>query len=57
MKTKQEVIHQHYINLLNADKFFKLKPNIDENGWCTMFDQRGEKVSPVFIELGFTTDP
>lgn len=57
MKSKQEVIQQHYIDLLNADKFFKLKPHIDEDGWCLMFDQRGEKVSPVFIELGFTTDP
>jgi len=57
MKTKQEVIQQHYIDLLNADKFFKLKPHIDENGWCTMFDQSGEKVSQTFKELGFDKDP
>ena len=57
MKTKQEVIQQHYIDLLNTDKFFKLKPHIDENGWCLMFDEKGEKVSLTFKELGFEKDP
>ncbi|WON94734.1 hypothetical protein [Sphingobacterium sp. UGAL515B_05] len=57
MKSKQEVIQQHYIDLLNADKFFKLKPHIDEDGWCLMFDEKGEKVSLTFKELGFEKDP
>lgn len=56
MKSKQEVIQQHYIDLLNADKFSKLMPHIDENGWCITLDQMGERVSPPLKELGFTRE-
>ncbi|GEM_PF-5907600 len=54
---KQKVIQQAYIDLLNAEKFFNLEHSIDQNGWCTMFDERGQKVTPVFRELGFNEDP
>lgn len=56
MKSKQEVIQHHYIDLLNADKFSKLMPHIDENGWCITLDQMGERVSPPLKELGFTRE-
>lgn len=56
MKAKHEVIQQHYIDLLNAEKFVELERFIDEEGWCTMFDERETKVSPTFKELGFNED-
>lgn len=46
---KQEVIRKAY------GKFWdKVNHSIDENGWCIMYDENSNLVSPCFLDLGMS---
>jgi len=48
---KQQAIQEAY-----GDKYKRLSPFIDKEGYCIMYDDKGEKISPNFNELGFTQE-
>ncbi|MNK26422.1 hypothetical protein D3C87_447580 [compost metagenome] len=56
MKTKQELIQEAFIKLIGEDKFNLIKAHIQEDGWCVMFDEDSNKITPTFKELGLQYD-
>lgn len=56
---KQEAIRMAYNNILQniSTKYKKqITSNINEDGWCRMFDEDDNLLSPSFISLGFKRD-
>jgi len=56
MKAKQEIIYEAFIKLIGEDKFNLIKAHIQEDGWCVMFDEDSNKITPTFKELGLQYD-
>lgn len=52
MKTKEEVIREHYLRHISEDNFNKL--TIREDGIAIMYNEEGAQLSPNFMFLGFT---